>query len=129
LSAPDLPRQLTAPLPLDQIAQMARNDLPEGVRTKLEGLVGSADTVLFMKGTKMMPQCGFSARVVSILQGLGHDFETVNVLADSEVREGMKLFSDWPTFPQLYHKGKLIGGCDIVSAMAEQGQLAEALSA
>ena len=76
------------------------------------------DVVLFMKGTKMMPQCGFSSRVAGVLNYMGVEFADVNVLADAEIRQGIKDFSDWPTIPQLYVKGEFVGGCDIVTEMA-----------
>lgn len=81
------------------------------------------DVVLFMKGTKMMPQCGFSSRVAGVLNYIGVEFQDVNVLADPEVRQGIKDFSDWPTIPQLYVKGEFIGGCDIVTEMTLSGEL------
>lgn len=81
------------------------------------------DVVLFMKGTKMMPQCGFSSRVAGVLNYLGVDYADVNVLADAEIRQGIKDFSDWPTIPQLYVKGEFIGGCDIVTEMMLSGEL------
>ena len=81
------------------------------------------DVVLFMKGTKMMPQCGFSSRVAGVLNYMGVDFTDVNVLADAEIRQGIKDFSDWPTIPQLYVKGEFIGGCDIVTEMTLSGEL------
>ena len=81
------------------------------------------DVVLFMKGTKMMPQCGFSSRVAGVLNYMGVDFADVNVLADAEVRQGIKDFSDWPTIPQLYVKGEFVGGCDIVTEMTLSGEL------
>ena len=81
------------------------------------------DVVLFMKGTKMMPQCGFSSRVAGILNYMGVEFADVNVLADAEIRQGIKDFSDWPTIPQLYVKGEFIGGCDIVTEMMLSGEL------
>ncbi|OJY32076.1 MULTISPECIES: Grx4 family monothiol glutaredoxin [Gemmobacter] len=81
------------------------------------------DVVLFMKGTKMMPQCGFSSRVAGILNYMGVDFADVNVLADAEIRQGIKDFSDWPTIPQLYVKGEFVGGCDIVTEMTISGEL------
>ncbi len=79
--------------------------------------------VLYMKGTPMFPQCGFSARVVQILSGLGVSFKGVDVLADPSLREGIKTFANWPTIPQLYVKGEFVGGCDIVSEMVESGEL------
>ena len=81
------------------------------------------DVVLFMKGTKAMPQCGFSSRVAGVLNYLGVDFADVNVLADAEIRQGIKDFSDWPTIPQLYVKGEFVGGCDIVTEMTISGEL------
>jgi monothiol glutaredoxin len=106
---------------------MSKTDLDDALRTKLDQLVQGGNTVLFMKGTKALPQCGFSARVVQILNNLGVDYKTVNVLADNDVREGMKVYTDWPTFPQLYHQGAFVGGADIVAAMDEKGQLASTL--
>lgn len=81
------------------------------------------DVVLFMKGTKMMPQCGFSSRVAGVLNYMGVEFADVNVLADPEIRQGIKEFSDWPTIPQLYVKGEFVGGCDIVTEMTLSGEL------
>ena len=81
------------------------------------------DVVLFMKGTKMMPQCGFSSRVAGVLNYLGVEYTDVNVLADAEIRQGIKDYSDWPTIPQLYVKGEFVGGCDIVTEMALSGEL------
>ena len=81
------------------------------------------DVVLYMKGTKMMPQCGFSSRVAGVLNYMGVEFADVNVLADAEIRQGIKDFSDWPTIPQLYVKGELVGGCDIVTEMTLSGEL------
>jgi len=83
--------------------------------------------VLYMKGNKAMPQCGFSARVVQILTSLGVDFETRDVLADAVLRDAIKVYSDWPTLPQLYIKGEFIGGCDIVTEMHQKGELAALL--
>ncbi len=85
--------------------------------------VEAHDVVLFMKGTKAMPQCGFSSRVVGVLNYMGVDFKDVNVLADPEIRQGIKDFSDWPTIPQLYVKGEFVGGCDIVTEMTLSGEL------
>ena len=79
--------------------------------------------VLFMKGTKSMPQCGFSSRVAGVLNYMGVEFADVNVLADEEVRQGIKEYSDWPTIPQLYVKGEFVGGCDIVTEMTISGEL------
>ena len=85
--------------------------------------VQNNDVVLFMKGSKMMPQCGFSSRVAGVLNYLGVEYADINVLADAEVRQGIKDFSDWPTIPQLYVKGEFIGGCDIVTEMMLSGEL------
>jgi monothiol glutaredoxin len=79
------------------------------------------DVVLFMKGTKMMPQCGFSSRVAGVLNFMGVEFQDVNVLADDEIRQGIKDYSDWPTIPQLYVKGEFVGGCDIITEMTLSG--------
>lgn len=87
--------------------------------------IGANDVVLFMKGTAERPQCGFSQMVVRVLDHMGVAFADVNVLADQDVREGIKQFSDWPTIPQLYVKGEFVGGCDIVKEMFETGELKE----
>lgn len=91
--------------------------------------VAGNDVVLFMKGTKAMPQCGFSMQVAQILNQLGVDFKDINVLEDLGVREGVKAYSNWPTIPQLYVKGEFVGGCDIVREMFQAGELQELLSA
>jgi monothiol glutaredoxin len=90
---------------------------------QIRELVQSNDVVLFMKGEKMMPQCGFSSKVAGILNYLGVDYKDVNVLADAEIRQGIKDFSDWPTIPQLYVKGEFVGGCDIAIEMTLSGEL------
>jgi monothiol glutaredoxin len=93
------------------------------VQDRIKTEVESNDVVLFMKGTPGMPQCGFSATVVKMLDHLGVKYKGVNVLADAEIREGIKQFSNWPTIPQLYVKGEFVGGCDIVREMFENGEL------
>lgn len=93
--------------------------------SKIEGLVHSSRVVLFMKGNKMFPQCGFSAQVVGLLKETGVEFDTHNVLADAEIRQGLKEYSNWPTFPQLYVDGQLVGGCDIVTELHQNGELAK----
>ncbi|MBV1836578.1 Grx4 family monothiol glutaredoxin [Acetobacter estunensis] len=93
------------------------------VGQRIQALIEENPVVLFMKGTPDFPQCGFSARVVQILNHLNVPFRGENVLADPEIREGIKIFSDWPTIPQLYVKGEFIGGCDIVTEMAKSGEL------
>ena len=95
-------------------------------RIQLE--INSQDVVLFMKGTPVMPQCGFSAAVVGVLSHIGVQFRGVNVLEDEQIREGIKVYSDWPTIPQLYVKGEFMGGCDIVREMYETGELLEMLN-
>jgi monothiol glutaredoxin len=99
------------------------------VRERIEGTLGKKKVVLFMKGSKNFPQCGFSAQVVSILKKKNVDFLDVNILTDAELRQGLKEFSNWPTFPQLYVDGKLVGGCDIVTGMDQNGELDQVLSA
>jgi monothiol glutaredoxin len=91
--------------------------------------VAGNDVVLFMKGTKTMPQCGFSMQVAQILNHLGVEFKDINVLEDMSVRDGIKAYSKWPTIPQLYVKGEFIGGCDIVREMFQAGELQELLNA
>lgn len=90
--------------------------------------IQSNDVVLYMKGTKSMPQCGFSSRIAGILNYMGVDYADVNVLADAEVRQGIKDFSDWPTIPQLYVKGEFVGGCDIITEMTLSGELDQLLA-
>lgn len=90
---------------------------------RIEGYVKKDDVVLFMKGTPIFPQCGFSSVVSQVLQHLGVEFESYNVLEDMDIREGIKAYSEWPTIPQLYVKGEFVGGCDIVKEMFEEGEL------
>lgn len=97
----------------------------DDVKKKIEETIRNHRVVLFMKGTKNFPQCGFSARAVAALKQVGAEFETVNVLADGDVREGIKEFSAWPTIPQVYVDGKFIGGSDIVLDMLQNGELAK----
>lgn len=93
------------------------------LRERIESLIGSNRVILFMKGNKMFPQCGFSAHVLGLLKASGVEFETHNILSDPEVRQGLKEYSNWPTYPQLYIGGKLIGGADIVDELHRQGEL------
>jgi monothiol glutaredoxin len=95
--------------------------------TRIDEIVRSKDVVLFMKGSTLFPQCGFSSRAVAILDHLGVSFETVDVLQDPEIRQGIKAYSDWPTIPQLYVKGEFIGGSDIMMEMFEAGELKQLL--
>jgi monothiol glutaredoxin len=104
---------------------MSQQDIQDWIGKQIAG----NDVVLFMKGTKTMPQCGFSMQVAQILSHLGVDFQDINVLEDLSVREGVKAYSNWPTIPQLYVKGEFIGGCDIVREMFQSGELQEMLSA
>ncbi|MBN2906492.1 MAG: Grx4 family monothiol glutaredoxin [Rhodobacteraceae bacterium] len=92
-------------------------------KTQIQETIDSNDVVLFMKGTAGAPQCGFSSRVASVLSFMGVPFADVNVLADDEIRQAIKDFSDWPTIPQLYVKGEFVGGCDIITEMTLSGEL------
>ena len=98
-------------------------------QTRIADLVKSNDVVLFMKGTALFPQCGFSSRAIAILDRLGTTYETVDVLQDPDIRSGIKEYSDWPTVPQLYVKGEFVGGSDIMMEMFESGELQELLGA
>jgi monothiol glutaredoxin len=101
--------------------------MTDPVHAKIQADINDNPVVLYMKGTPVFPQCGFSARVVQILSHVGVPFKGVNVLEDMAVREGIKSFSNWPTIPQLYVKGEFIGGCDIVTEMFQSGELASLL--
>ena len=98
-------------------------DVNERIKKQLE----SFPVLLYMKGTPDFPQCGFSAKTVSVLRGLDAKFAYINIFEDPEIREGLKAYSNWPTFPQLYVNGELLGGCDIIEEMFESGELTEAL--
>ena len=113
----------------DEMNAMNENrDIPEAVKLQIEDLITKNKVVLFMKGSKMAPNCGFSAAVVNILiNKLNIDFESVNILEDQDLREGIKIYSDWPTIPQLYVNGEFIGGCDIVRDLYKTGELAKIL--
>ncbi|MFH5926489.1 Grx4 family monothiol glutaredoxin [Roseomonas xinghualingensis] len=95
---------------------------------QIQAEIDANPVTLFMKGTPVFPQCGFSARVVQILSHMGVPFHGVNVLADMEVREGIKTFSNWPTIPQLYVRGEFVGGCDIITEMFQSGELGTLLT-
>ena len=97
--------------------------MDDQTRSKISSEVNSGDVVLFMKGTPVFPQCGFSGRVVQILEACDAEFSSADVLMDPELREGIKAYSNWPTIPQLYIQGELIGGSDIVMEMHENGEL------
>ena len=98
-------------------------------KARITNLVKNNDVVLFMKGTSLFPQCGFSSRAIAILERLGVAYETVDVLQDPEIRQGIKDYSDWPTVPQLYVKGEFVGGSDIMMEMFESGELQELVKA
>ena len=102
--------------------------LDASVKSQIESLIQKNRVVLFMKGNKNFPQCGFSSTVVGILKELGTDFETANVLSDTTLRDGIKVFSDWPTIPQLYINGEFVGGSDIMMEMYESGELQQLLA-
>ena len=102
--------------------------LDETLRAQIQSTLDAHPVLLFMKGTKSFPQCGFSATVVHILKEHGADFHTVNILTDPAIRQGMKDFANWPTFPQLYVRGKFVGGCDIVRDMHVSGELGPLLA-
>ena len=97
--------------------------LDPALRSRIDSILNANRVVLFMKGQPSMPQCGFSAKAVGALQDLGVEFAHVNVLADQEIREGIKAYGDWPTIPQLYIDGELVGGSDILAEMFEKGEL------
>ena len=99
------------------------------VKERIDTLVKSNDVVLFMKGSALFPQCGFSSRAIAILDHLGVPYETVDVLQDQEIRGGIKDYSDWPTIPQLYVKGEFVGGSDIMMEMFESGELQQLVAA
>ena len=102
-------------------------NITEDARGRIDSAVNGSDVVLFMKGTPLFPQCGFSSRAIAILEHLGVDFATVDVLQDQGIRQGIKEYSDWPTIPQLYVKGEFVGGSDIMMEMYEAGELGELL--
>jgi monothiol glutaredoxin len=101
--------------------------IDENTRERIQTEVESNDVLLFMKGTPVFPQCGFSAAVVQVLSHLQVKFNSVNVLENMDIREGIKHYSDWPTIPQLYVKGEFVGGCDIIREMFETGELSSFL--
>jgi Grx4 family monothiol glutaredoxin len=100
----------------------------ETIEDRIKSLITSSPVILFMKGTPDAPRCGFSSKVVNALKEEGVSFESFDILSDEEVRQGLKVFSNWPTFPQLYYKGELIGGCDIIMELRDNGELKSTLS-
>ncbi len=101
--------------------------MSDDVQARIATAVGAADVLLFMKGTPLFPQCGFSSKAIAILEHLGVEYATIDVLQDPGIRQGIKEFSDWPTIPQLYVKGEFVGGSDIMMEMYEAGELLELL--
>ena len=101
--------------------------MTDDAQARIAEMVAKSDVLLFMKGSPLFPQCGFSSRAVAILNHLGAEFDSVDVLQDQGVRQGIKAFSDWPTIPQLYVKGEFIGGSDIMMEMYESGELGQLL--
>ena len=101
--------------------------MTDDAQARIADMVASADVLLFMKGSPLFPQCGFSSRAIAILQHLETEFESVDVLQDQGIRQGIKAYSDWPTIPQLYVGGEFVGGSDIMMEMYESGELAELL--
>jgi monothiol glutaredoxin len=110
-----------------EIKEIASNDKNQDLKIQIENLLSSSKVVLFMKGNAEMPQCGFSANSVAILKNLGVSFNTFNILNDAEIRQGLKEYSNLPTYPQLYIKGQLIGGNDVITEMYKNGELQEFL--
>ncbi|WP_010542594.1 Grx4 family monothiol glutaredoxin [Sphingomonas elodea] len=102
--------------------------MTDDTQARIQQLVDGSDVLLFMKGSPLFPQCGFSSRAVAILNHLGVEFESVDVLQDQGVRQGIKTFSDWPTIPQLYVKGEFVGGSDIMMEMYESGELTQLMA-
>lgn len=111
----------------NDISEIESADKSKELKEQIEGLLNSSKVVLFMKGNTEMPQCGFSANTVAILKHIGVPFKTFNILNDPDIRQGLKEFSNWPTYPQLYVNGKLIGGNDIITEMYQSGELQEYL--
>jgi len=117
------------PIPMAAEAPVAQAAAPDAapIREAIEEAIAAHDLILFMKGTPEAPACGFSARTVAILQSLEVPFAAVDILPDPRIRQELSAISNWPTIPQLFHKGELLGGCDIVTEMYESGELEEAL--
>ena len=110
-----------------EIKEISAENKSADLKEQIETLLNSSKVVLFMKGNADMPQCGFSANSVAILKNLGVSFNTFNILNDPEIRQGLKEYSNWPTYPQLYVKGQLIGGNDVITEMFKNGELQEFL--
>ncbi|TPX35270.1 hypothetical protein SmJEL517_g02215 [Synchytrium microbalum] len=125
LASTRLFRPLLAPTLNSRI--LFQRSLSDDTKSRIEKAVKAADVVVFMKGTKSAPQCGFSRAVVQILELQGAPFESVNILADEEIRQGIKEFTSWPTIPQVFVKNEFVGGCDILLQMHQNGSLEELL--
>ena len=119
--------ELTQILPVKKTAPAAAAAAAAPLEERLKALINRAPVMLFMKGTPDAPQCGFSARMVALLRSVNATFDSFNILADDEVRQGLKTYSKWPTYPQLYVNGELVGGLDIATEMKESGELQELL--
>lgn len=105
------------------------SELSAATKEKIEGEIAKSDVVMFMKGNPIFPMCGFSANTAGVLNHMGVDYHSVDVLQDPDIREGIKAYTNWPTIPQVYVKGEFIGGCDIVKDMFETGELTELFNA
>ena len=114
-------------LPIRLDTALEEPTMTDDPQARIATAVASADVLLFMKGTPLFPQCGFSSRAIAILDHLGVEYGSVDVLQDQAIRQGIKQYSDWPTIPQLYVKGEFVGGSDIMMEMYETGELAEML--
>ncbi|MFG1481877.1 Grx4 family monothiol glutaredoxin [Halobacteriovorax sp. GFR7] len=114
--------------PINQGEAVSGADKSQELNIQIETLIKSADLFLFMKGTPDMPMCGFSANTIAMLNSVGKPYKTFNILEDMDIREGLKAYSNWPTYPQLYFKGELVGGNDIITEMFQSGQLQEVLN-
>lgn len=110
---------------VSQTTELNPADITGELKERIEAVINASDVVLFMKGNAEFPQCGFSANTVAILKHLGKSFHTFDILQDMDIRQGLKEYSNWPTYPQLYFKGKLVGGNDIITEMFEAGELQE----
>lgn len=113
---------------ISQTTEIPPMDVGSDIKERIETVINNDKIVLFMKGNSEMPQCGFSANTVAILKHLGKSFSTFDILGDMDIRQGLKEYSNWPTFPQLYFGGKLVGGNDIITEMYESGELQELLA-
>lgn len=113
--------------PINQGEAVSNVDKNSELNEQIKSLINSADLFLFMKGTPDMPMCGFSANTIAMLNSVGKPYKTFNILEDMDIREGLKVYSNWPTYPQLYYKGELVGGNDIITEMFQSGQLQEVL--